>query len=235
MPSAERVSQPPIAPPPVEVGDRLQPRPVSHAQNVPRRRSSPRFDRLALMVLLGILGLGLLGFLASRTFAWLGNVFDPGPQLEGDQLDIGISQPPIALPSSPAAIDPTAPLTTESAQQIIETWLTAKSAAMGENHDRDRLATVLADPALSQWQKNVDDAERDSQYYTYEHQVKVTGVDADANNPDAATIDADVTEAATLYENGQPSSDGSRNDRLQIRYDVIRQDGQWRIKAWTVQ
>ncbi|MBD2091954.1 DUF4101 domain-containing protein [Microcoleus sp. FACHB-1515] len=232
MPSAERISQTPIAPLPVEVGERPQSRP---RQAAVRRRSSPRFDRLALMVLLGILGIGIFGFLASRTFAWLGNALNPGPQLEGEQLDIGVSQPPIALPSSPAAIDPTAPLTTESAQQILETWLEAKSAAMGENHDRAQLATILTDPALSQWQKNVDDAERDGQYFEYEHEVNVTGVEADTNNPDEATIEAEVTEAANLFEDGQPSSDGSRNDRLQIRYELVRQDGQWRIKAWTVQ
>lgn len=231
MPSAERISQTPIAPPAVEVDERPQPRPAT----VPRRRSAPRFDRLALIVLFGVLGVGLLGFLATRTAAWLGNALNPGPQLEGEQLDIGVSQPPIALPSSPAAIDPAAPLTTESAQQVIETWLTAKSVAMGENHDRAQLATILTDPALSQWQKNVDDAERDGQHFEYEHEVKVTGVEVDTNNPDAASIEAEVTEAASLFEDGQPSSDGSRNDRLQIRYEVARQEGQWRIKSWTVQ
>ena len=91
------------------------------------------------------------------------------------------------------------------------------------------------EPALSAWQKNVDDAERDSLYFEYEHRVKVTGVDADTDNPDEAAIDAEVTETARLFEDGQPNADGSRNETLQVRYQLTRQDGQWRIKDWAVQ
>lgn len=232
MASAERVAQSQTDRPQTETPDRSTPRSRPHPS---RRRSSPRLDRLALMVLLGVVGLGVLGFLASRTYAWLSNALAPGPQLEGEQLSIRIDQLPIALPSSPAAIDPAGALTTETAQQIVETWLATKSAAMGEEHERDRLATILVEPALSAWQKNVDDAERENLHFEYEHQVKVTGVDADADNPDEAAIDAEVTETARLFEDGQPNADGSRNETLQVRYELTRQGGQWRIKDWAVQ
>ena len=135
MASAERVAQSQTDRPPTETPDRSTPRSRPHPS---RRRSSPRLDRLALMVLLGVVGLGVLGFLASRTYAWLSNALAPGPQLEGEQLSIRIDQLPIALPSSPAAIDPAGPLTIETAQQIVETWLATKSAAMGQEHERDR-------------------------------------------------------------------------------------------------
>ncbi|NEQ23361.1 MAG: J domain-containing protein, partial [Microcoleus sp. SIO2G3] len=100
MPSAERIAQTPSVLLNTETPDRSQSRLRPPA--VPRRRSAPRLDRLALMLLLGVLGIGVLGFLASRTYAWLSDALNPGPRLEGEQLDISISQPPIALPSSPA-------------------------------------------------------------------------------------------------------------------------------------
>jgi hypothetical protein len=51
---------------------------------------------------------------------------------------------------------------------------------------------------------------------------------ADTNNP--ASIEAVVTEKADLYTNGQLDTGSSYNSTVRVRYDLERQDGEWRIR-----
>jgi hypothetical protein len=53
--------------------------------------------------------------------------------------------------------------------------------------------------------------------------------------PEEASVFAAVTETAELYVNDQIDLGGSYDEALQVRYDLVRQDDQWRIRAMSVQ
>jgi hypothetical protein len=50
----------------------------------------------------------------------------------------------------------------------------------------------------------------------------------------AAIVEATVTERGSFYNNGQLDESSSYDDSLQVRYNLIRENGQWRIQDWEV-
>jgi ARC6-like, IMS domain len=204
----------------------------------PQRGAAPRLDRIVFMLAMGVIGVGLLGFLATRTYGWLSQMMAPGAALQGEQLQIQIDRPPIPIPD-PTAVggvsDPNAPLTAESALQVVEQWLSIKAAALGQEHASERLSEILIDPALGQQQQRAEEAKRDNWYWKYEHQAEITGFEVSENDPNQAQIEATVSETAELYENNQLNVASSYDEQLQVRYDLVRQEGEWRIKSMTVQ
>jgi hypothetical protein len=194
---------------------------------------APRLDRLLFLLAVAILGIALLLVLGSRALGWLNQIFAAGPSLEGEQLQIQIDRPPVSIPD-PAAqsainnADPTAPLTEETAKQVIESWLEAKSAAMGEEHNSEPLAEVLTGNVLTQWQARSEEAEQRNEYWTYEYpKLEITSVETSEDEPDEARVEAEVIESSSSYQDGQPVS--SSEDSLQVQYELMREDGQWRI------
>jgi hypothetical protein len=177
-----------------------------------------RLDRLMLLLALGVLSLGLLWLL----FSWVARSFNSGPVLEGEQLSISLAEPVVPIPEetepSPSPADPSAPLTAESGKTLVETWLRAKSAAMGSSYDTSQLGQILADPMLSQWRSNSEAARLAGEPLTYTHQVQQVNVlpPTASSSTDEAQIDA------VVVENG---------DTLNVRYYLTRQGGQWRIRS----
>lgn len=190
-------------------------------------RQSPRLDRLMFALAMGVLGIGILVFSFSR-LGRAGQSSDV-PMLQS-QLSSQIRA--TAEPILPPPAD--APLTNETAQEVVETWLKAKAAAMGQNHAVDQLPEILVDPVLTAWQAQADEVRRNGVYYTYEHRVEVESVTTNPTNADQAQVVAEVAEAANAYTNGQVDVTSSRDETLQVRYDLTRQDGQWRIQSITV-
>jgi hypothetical protein len=184
--------------------------------------------------------------------------------------------PPQAQATTSATLDES------SAATVIQSWLSAKAAAMGEEHEIDQLSTILADPALSGWRERAEQVQSSNSYWQYEHsEVEVTSVEmlsssaavdetpaedsatsnsessstpgaTDANSPEngvaastlgnastdtessAAIVEATVTERGSFYNNGQLDESSSYDDSLQVRYNLIRENGQWRIQDWEV-
>jgi hypothetical protein len=220
-----------------QTGDRqVQPNHGRVAPDAPSSRRvsrKHRFNRAALMLALGIISAGSLVFIASRAF------MPTMPTLQGEQLQIAVDQPPIDIPPetasvTAASIDPNAPLTPITAQAIVEKWLATKAAALGKDHAIDQLSQILVDPALSRWQAQAEDADQSNQYFEYQHQVQVSAVELDAQDPNQAIVLTQVTESANAFEDSQPIPAQSRKETLQVRYQLTRQDGQWRIKDWGV-
>jgi len=163
------------------------------------------------------------------------------------------AQPAVAAPSpaAPAAIpqlkklqpvlnnkvsQPATPtlgtLNTESALTVVENWLTVKTAAMGETHAADQLPKVLVGSALSQWQTWADQEKVGNSYLKYEHSdVAVDSVALSPDNPDQAIVEARVVEKKEVYVNGKLDPATSSPANLQIRYTLVRQNGQWLIQA----
>ncbi|UZQ53126.1 IMS domain-containing protein [Trichothermofontia sichuanensis B231] len=217
-------------------------------ESVSSRRSSPRagtthaIPRLGRLLLVGLLGLGLLGgtvFLVRATYGWLTGIFRAlsGPQLVRESAEVPLDSPLFILPEpGSAAFRPSmeGPMNKELATWLIETWLATKAAALGPKHATDKLATILAEPALGQWQQQADGAKRDNWHGEYEHTVRVETVTQDPNNPDQAEVEAQVQERAAFYQNGRLDEASSYQDTLRVRYSLVRQGGEWRIQSMQV-
>ena len=196
----------------------------------PRRTKSaaPRWGRLALVGVVGLLGLGALGFAAMRTMGWLTDTM-AGPRLEGRPLNVSLAEPAIEIPGPPSADEQIG--VTSMAQQVIETWLEAKRDALGENYQTEGLQEVLTGPLLTQWQRRAEAAPRENWYWEYEHAVEVQSVTPDDPTADRLQVVALVQETARLFEYGVENTSASYDDRLTMEYVLVRQDGQWYIET----
>jgi hypothetical protein len=191
--------------------------------------------RLFLLILLGLLFLAGLGFLAIKTYGWLSKTLQDlsGPTLTGEQPMVQLDRPPVAIPTPDSGtVLATGPLTEDTAQQVVQTWLSAKAEALGSQHAVDKLELILAGPALLQWQQQAEDAKQGNWYSEYKHNLKrISSVQTSESNPDEARVEAEVSEAAQFYKNGQLDQRSSYNsDSLQIRYNLVRKEGEWRIQ-----
>ena len=197
----------------------------------PRRTTiRPRWDRLGLVFVIGLLGMGALGFLTSRALSWVSSRFS-GPQIEGEPLAIRLDRPPIAIPPPPA---PEEHIGVEDiAERAVNSWLAAKREALGPQYNIDSLQTILAEPLLMQWQRRAEAVKRDNTYWEYEHTVTIQSVDP----PDPAASElqtiAEVREVARFFELGVENDNRSYNDVLTMRYDLVRQNEEWRVQEMT--
>jgi hypothetical protein len=195
-------------------------------RNIPRNKKT----RLMLLAVAGVLGIVVLAFLVSQTSALLRQILFPAPLQE--ELMVQLNQPPLAIPS-PGSVLTAEPLNQETAKQLIHNWLSTKTAAFGSNHAVDRLEQVLVEPALSQWQLRVQNDKIANQYRQYKHSFKVESVQSETA-PDQAHVEATVNEIAQVYRNSRLNKNASYDDNLRVRYDLVRKNGEWRIREMTV-
>lgn len=210
----------------------------SRPPHSPVRRSSggPRLDRLALVIGVGLLGLLGTVFVVSKLVqALAGGGAKSESSAAVTELQVApLSAIPAAIASQIPAQAPTGDLTEETAKEVVEAWLSAKSKAMGEQHQVDQLSSILSEPALSQWQQRATQLEQGGSYIEYTHDVTIDTVNFDEATPDQASVEATVSEKADVYENGEISEASSYDDTLRVMYTLVRQDGQWRIQGMTV-
>jgi len=225
-----RGSKAPTATPPTRNGHRPsaqvvapEPRPASS----PGPSRSPRWGRLAAVVVVGLLAMGTLGMVTVRTLAWIGGMFS-GPKIQQPALDISLSEPPISLPEKPT---PEAEISiTDIAERTITSWLEAKRQAMGPEHNTAVLETALVDPALTQWRNRANGGQRDNWYYTFEHSVDVISVEPDDPAAEALTVQAEVNEVAEFFELGTRNDALSYDTNLTMRYELVRQGDEWFVQ-----
>ncbi len=219
-------------------GMRVADTPLAPPHRATTGRNAPKIGRLLLVALLGLLSLGALAFVVSRAYGWLSRSMS-GPVLQGEQLQIQLDQPPIAIPDPTAtpesATAATGPLTEENARALIQTWLSTKAQAMGPEHQADQLPNILTDPALSQWRGWSQAAQRNEAHAQYEHRIGDVSVVSAGETSEQAQIEANVSETARFFDAaGQENVSESYSSDLRVRYDLIRQEGQWRIREMTV-
>lgn len=198
-----------------------------------RRPSSPKWGRLALVLLLGLLGLGLLGFIMAQLLGWVGGLFS-GPQLKGDPLDIDVARPAVELPdadSQSAAAD--SDDVQLIAEEAIQSWYQAKAEAMGPQWNVDALSEILLEPALSQWINKVEQNQLDGVHVEYEQTIQ--NLSAEEVDDDQIRVTADVDETGNSYLFGEYDGDLSYEDQLTVEYNLIKQDDQWMIESFAVQ
>ncbi|MDA0268563.1 MAG: IMS domain-containing protein [Cyanobacteria bacterium] len=189
---------------------------------------SPRWGRLTLVAILGLFSLGLLGVLTIRTVRGLASALG-GPKLQQPALDVQLNEPPVEIPAAP---EPRAEIGVQDiAKRAIDNWLAAKREALGESHNIDGLNTILLDPALSQWRNRAESGARENWYWEYNHSVEVLKVDPEDPAAETLTVDAKITEQANFYELGVRNLGASYDETLTMRYELVRQDGNWLVKT----
>ncbi|MEH2246053.1 IMS domain-containing protein [Nostoc sp.] len=208
-----------------------------HSRRPRRRRTFANTiegkTRLVWRVFISLVSILVFWVLVTTTFGWLKNLFFPTASLRGSQLFVQINQPPISIPdpnSKPQATD--GPLTDATAEEVIQTWLSTKAEALGPNHEINNLEQILTGSALSQWRLIAQQDKSDNRYRKYDHSLKVESVEKIDLFADRAAVEATVKEATQLYENGQFQK--SSNEKLRVRYDLIREQGKWRIQSTSV-
>ncbi|MEG4230684.1 IMS domain-containing protein [Microcoleus sp. Pol11C3] len=193
-------------------------------------KSMPR-NRLALFLVAGVLSLLLLWLILSL----LASAIQALSPKEPEPL-VGLEAPPIEIPTVSVAPEPIAAasgaMTETAARDLVQSWLSAKAAALGPKHTVEELKQVLTEPALSRWQLMAEAQQRNNAHQRYIHKLQVNGVTTNPTNPDRAQVEAQVSEKAEVFDRSQLVS--SRNENLRVRYDLIRQEGQWRIMDWQV-
>ncbi len=178
-----------------------------------------------LFILGLILGTGTLAFVAMRLF------LNPAKNVNQASLGINISQPTVELPNvkPKVAVKPKVSFT-EQSQQVIQTWLTSKSAAFGKEHKIDQLNNILAEPLLATWRKRALYYQKSNSYREYEHNVTVRSAQIDPNNLQKATVEAEVKEIAKHYQAGKLDNAQSYDDNLLVRYQLVFQGENWLIQ-----
>ncbi len=211
----------------------VPPEVIQKAQGQARQKRIARKKKLnsatvrkgRLFILAFILGTGTLAFVAMRLF------LNPAKNVNQTSLGIDISQPTVELPNvkPKVAVKPKVNFT-EQSRQVIQTWLTSKSAAFGKEHKIDQLNNILAEPLLATWRKRALYYQKSNSYREYEHDVTVRSAQIDPNDPQKATVEAEVKEIAKHYQAGKLDNAQSYDDNLLVRYQLIFQGENWLIQ-----
>jgi curved DNA-binding protein CbpA len=204
------------------------------------RRTSNQWDRSKILRLIlggaiALLALWLLFFILSQIFGWFARALNLGgstPRLSGEQAMVEISQPPLEIPTQASNAPLTGELNPQTAQQVINQWLSVKSEALGPNHDIDSISQILVNPSLREWTELAETIEADNSYRLYQHDVEVQNVEVDSDNPNLAIVTAEIREAARFYDNGVQID--TKDELLSIDYRLVRQNNQWQIEDWLV-
>ena len=182
-----------------------------------------------------VAGVALICLLGSAAWGWMRNMLSPATGANENQLAIAIDKPPVEIPDiNKIPQSPTGEITKNAAEAVIQNWLLAKSRALGEKYEIDRLEQALTGSSLSQWQRIVRQEKAANRYRRFQHELdsdSLTVNSIDANN---ASVIASITEAASFYENGQINNRKSYNETIRVKYDLVRENNRWRIQEMSV-
>ncbi|KAI9131158.1 IMS domain-containing protein [Acaryochloris sp. CCMEE 5410] len=143
------------------------------------------------------------------------------------------ASPPVASPTPAPATATSEEITTTSARQIIQSWQSAKAEAMGKDHQIASLDKILAEPSLSEWKAGAQSDQLNQIHleYTFDD-LKINAITQ--QSPTEATVEATVTETAKVFEGGQQTTDAYTGDTYRVRYQLVREQDQWKIKQMQV-
>lgn len=215
-----------------------EPEAVLTSSPSPRQRRKRKRKVVINPVRFGLVMAGTLGIITLGVFG-INSLRSPLNALQADQLNIQLNQSPIEIPNSfivTAASIPQGELTPELAKSVVDNWLSSKAKAFGKEHDIKALSSILAEPVLSQWQTRATNQKRQGGYRQYEHQIEIKSIQFNANTPNKASIQARVQEATQYYaqKDAMRASKQDKDDLL-VRYQLVRQNGQWFIQSIAAQ
>jgi hypothetical protein len=200
------------------------------------RRRSRRKPHIPRILLVGTSGVACL-----YGAAWLANAAIKGLTQPSQPVLVTTSSPsPKPLKSSPLLSQPspkaqsTAPvgiLTPDVAQQLVKTWLSAKTQSLSPEYQTAQLKNILVEPALSSVTERTQNAKASGIYWKYQHQnISIEPMPPIDPQAKVATIHARVKEDAKFYENDLLNPARSYSKMLLVRYSLVRQADRWYIK-----
>lgn len=190
-----------------------------------RRRRRDRAGRTTKKLTVRWLSLGAVVLLVGGgVWAWRSrsNSKPPSPPLV-------VQQPPAAVPAprpTPVALD------RSQAETVLKNWLAAKAAALGASYDRERLSTILTGSALQTWQGFASQQANTQLTSEFDHQVAVESVQLSEGDR-RAVVQAKVDEVERVYR-GDQLLETRRDLGLVIRYQLVRDNGTWKIASSAV-
>lgn len=183
-----------------------------------------------LLILAGVLGVAVLGWIAYRVVQAFST-----PSIDQEQPLVSLNEPAVEIPPPGTALPgESGELNETTAQEVLNSWLTTKAAALGSDHAIEALDAILVEPVLSKWRRSAIATERNNAYWQYNHNLTIESVNFSAEQPNQGTVEAQVQEVAKYYQGGQLQESSSYDDRLRVRYQLVRVDDQWKIKGWEV-
>ena len=198
--------------------------------SITRRRvhRKPNIPRIAAVGVVGVTCLYGTGWLVNAGWKQLQGHSNSTPA----RIDSPIPSPPTSRStrnSPPSSQPPTKPtviglLSKDTAQQLIETWLSAKAKSLGAEYQTDKLKDILVEPALSAALGRAASAKADGGYIKYQHHVTIASLSQVNPLAKVATVKAQVREDAQYYESNQPNPVKSSSNQYLVKYDLIRQD-----------
>lgn len=220
---------------PLETKNRaVPPSVIQKAQGKARQKRVARKRKLSaatrrkgwFFILSLLLGTSMVGFMAMRLFLTPKNKI-----AHQDELAVSISQATVELPTVEPKVAPQPKLTfIDKSEQIIQKWLTSKSASFGKEHKIEQLNEILAEPLLATWRDRAIAHQQGNSYREYDHKVIMKSAKVDDNNPNKAVVEAEIKEIAKHYQGGQLDSNQSYDDNLLVRYQLILQGENWLIQ-----
>ena len=204
----------------------------SRRRNSSTTVGSPKWGRIALVALGAVLCLALALAIIRALYGMVsGGSNDPA--IEGEPLDIEVNQGPIKTEVVETAPAPASDDAAEIAQVTIEQWLEAKATAFSQSYDASELDSVLTGTALQEIEARLQTAQADNWYADYTHgPIEIVSVEPEnAADADRLSVQAQVTEAAAFYENGQPIAGSYSDQVITANYELVRQAGQWLIES----
>jgi ARC6-like, IMS domain len=126
-------------------------------------------------------------------------------------------------------------LTTDTAQQIVQTWLSAKTKSLSKEHQIAQLKDILVEPALSSAIDRAQTTKVDGVYLQYKHQnIGIASISQASPLANVATIQARVTEDAQYYQGDRVNPNRSYSKQLLVEYNLVRKKDGWYIKDMDV-
>ncbi|MEM6448917.1 MAG: IMS domain-containing protein [Cyanobacteria bacterium P01_D01_bin.105] len=200
-----------------------------------RNRNSPKWGRLALVILAG-LSCVILGLMLLRSVMSLVTGGGNGPALEGEPLDLTLNEPVIEIAEADVSGETAAPAPDDAegiARATINQWLEAKKAAYASDYDTSGLNSILTGRPLNATQDDIDLVKSENVYLEFESElVEVLSVDPeDATDADTITVEAEVVESKDVFRNEQLEEVASySNDVVSATYELVRQGDNWLIQ-----
>ncbi len=202
-----------------------------------RNAPSPKWGRLAIVILAGF-SLLLLALLLARSIISLvggGN----GPNIQDEPLnDVSINEPVVPLEATAPSADSVLPSDAAGiARATINQWLDIKPSAYTGDYDTSELSSVLAGSPLNDTQGDVASVEAEGVTVDYSYSdepVTIISVEPeDATGADRLDVQAQVTESAEFFKNGEAlgSPPSYTDDTVTVNYELIRQDENWLING----
>ena len=199
-----------------------------------RGRSSPKWGRLALVVLAG-LSCVVIGLLLLRSVMSLVSGGGSSAVIEGEPLDLTVNEPVIELEDAEGAGGDAA-IAPDDAEGIasatIRQWLETKKAAYASDYDTSGLNSILTGTPLNETQNDIDLVKSENVYVEFESElVEILSVDPeDATDADTIVVQAEVVESKDVFRDGQREEAPSyEDDVVTATYELVRQGDNWLI------